>query len=76
MITGVTVTTSNVESTEKTRLRSIALNDNTMRALSVARLSSFIGISLKLQSISLRSCSLEDHSLSLICERMTVLRQL
>jgi len=48
MITGVTVTTSNEEAFEKTRLRSIVLSENAMRPMSVARLSSFLGISYNL----------------------------
>jgi len=76
MITGVTVTTSNEEALEKSRLRSIVLNENLMRSMSVARLSSFLGVSYNLESISLRSCSLEDQSLKLICERLVAIKNL
>lgn len=76
MITGVTVTTSNEDAFEKSRLRSIVLNENFMRSISVARLSSFIGISYNLKSISLRSCSLDDSGLKLICERLIAIKYL
>ena len=76
MISGVTVTTSNEDAFEKSRLKSIVLNENLMKSSSVARLSSFLGISYNLKSISLRSCSLEDNSIKLICERLIAIKHL
>jgi Ran GTPase-activating protein (RanGAP) involved in mRNA processing and transport len=76
MISGVEVTASQQESSDRTRLRSLVLDENLIRPLSVARLAQFIGISTKLTSLSLRSCGIDDNCLSLICNRIVYLREL
>ena len=76
IIDGVEVRSATEECKIMTRLTSLTLDENRMRPQSIARLATLIGLSRRLESLSLKSCGIDDNSFNMICDRMPLTKHL
>lgn len=76
IIDGVEVRSATEECKIMTRLTSLTLDENRMRPQSIARLATLIGLSRRLECLSLKSCAIDDNSFNMICDRMPLTKHL